>query len=241
MGCATGFVKYLVFLFNLVFTIIGLALVIIGTLLRLLYSGADRAGSNHDVFLSQVIIFIIIIGVIIFITSFLGCCGAIKGSPYMLRTYAFILLAIFVIQSAIGIIAFMKLNEVEQNFTYVRAAIRGSLGSTFPLEDSNNTRAIEFRDACQSWLKCCGINGPEDYKGTKPGSCCASEPCPSLNNGFYRIGCAEKISEFIVTTFKTILAVLLGTAIVEVSGAILGLCLANSIGKIHYRKLMDPL
>lgn len=229
MGCATGIVKYFVFLANLLFALIGLALIIIGILFKLNITEATKVVPN-DFGLAPILS--IIIGAIIFTTAFLGCCGAVKESPCMLTTYAIILLTIFIIQVAIGVYVFLQVKNENQ----LRSSIRHNLDKTFKDASINNREAMESRDVVQRWLKCCGVDGPDEY-GTKPGSCCAHEPCPSINNDVYYEGCAEKLSNFVVQKSQLIGGVAIGIAAAEIIGAIFGLCLSSSI-RNHYRRHM---
>jgi CD63 antigen len=145
MGCATGVVKYFVFLANLIFVLAGLALVIIGILFKFHYSEAtDALPANFGV----APILSIIIGAIVFVTAFCGCCGAVKESPCMLTTYAIILLVIFIVQVAIGVYAFIKINQDEQGF---RRSVHDTLAKTFEGYGRNNEKT-ESVDAMQSWV-----------------------------------------------------------------------------------------
>ena len=73
--CDMKVVKYLMFLFNLLFWLSGVALIIVGVTLRIKY-GAYISFSDHKFATADV--FIISVGVIVFVVSFFGCCGALK-------------------------------------------------------------------------------------------------------------------------------------------------------------------
>ncbi|KAL1493412.1 hypothetical protein ABEB36_011472 [Hypothenemus hampei] len=226
MGCATSLVKYFVFLANLVFALIGLGLIIVGILFKLNITDVTRVIPDN---FKVAPILSIIIGAIIFVTAFLGCCGTVKESPCMLTTYAIILLTIFIIQVAIGVYAFLQIkNEGE-----LRHTIRANVDRTFREETQS---AIETRDATQRWLKCCGVTGPNEF-AIKPSSCCAHEPCPSVNNNFFFEGCADKLYSFLVSKSQLIAGIAIGVAAAEIIGAVFGLCLSSSI-RNHYRRHM---
>ncbi|XP_044272122.1 CD151 antigen-like isoform X2 [Tribolium madens] len=234
MGCATGIVKYFVFLANLVFALAGLALVIIGVLYKFNYSEAtDALPSNFGV----APILSIIIGAIVFVTAFLGCCGAVKESPCMLTTYAIILLVIFIIQVAIGVYAFIKINEDEAE---PRSLIHESLAKTFK-EYGNDVKKTEAVDAIQSWLHCCGLNGPDEHKNaTLPNSCCLEETRPCVKRDYetyYHNGCVNSLYDFMVDKSKIFGAVVLGIALVELFGALFAFCLVSSIKNSYRRSL----
>ncbi|XP_060531345.1 CD63 antigen-like [Cylas formicarius] len=233
MGCATGIVKYLVFLANLVFALAGLALVIIGILFKLNITDATRVLPT-DFGLAPILS--IVIGAIIFITAFLGCCGAVKESPCMLTTYAIVLLTIFIIQIAIGVYAFLQIQN-EHQFRYT---LKQQIQKTFDEANGNHKEAREARDVVQRWLKCCGVEGPDEYYGQKPKSCCATDTidgCPSTNNPAFPEGCSDKLYSFVVNKSQIIGGVAIGIAAAEIIGAVFGLCLSSSI-RNQYRRHM---
>lgn len=63
--------------------LIGLALIIIGILFKLDITEATRLIPDN---FELAPVLSIVIGAIIFVTAFLGCCGAVKESPCMLTT-----------------------------------------------------------------------------------------------------------------------------------------------------------
>uniref|UniRef100_A0A8C0GJD6 CD63 antigen n=1 Tax=Chelonoidis abingdonii TaxID=106734 RepID=A0A8C0GJD6_CHEAB len=78
-------VKFLVFFFNFLFWLCGVALIVIGILVQidlnktLVMSSASASGAP---------IVIIVVGVVIFFVSFFGCCGASKENYCMSATPA---------------------------------------------------------------------------------------------------------------------------------------------------------
>lgn len=229
MGCATGVVKYLVFIANLVFALAGLALVIIGVMYKF-NSEATKVLPN-DFGLAPILS--IIIGAIVFITASLGCCGAVKESTCMLTTYAIILLSIFIIQLAIGIYAFLQIKDPHD----FRNTIRKSYQDTFNHRNQNH-EANETIQLTQRWLKCCGVDGPDDWNSNSlPPSCCENTPnvCYSSSPNLHHEGCAQKMFEFLKSGSNFVGYAAIGIALIEVIGAIFGLCLASSI-RNHYRR-----
>lgn len=77
-------------------------------------------------------------------------------------------------------------------------------------------------------MKCCGVNGPQDWQGQKtPFSCCTNEQLPQdveqfcSDNGvgayLYKTGCYEKLQMKIQSNTKILIGVGIGIAFVEVS------------------------
>jgi len=229
MGCATGIVKYLVFLANLLFALAGLGLIIVGIMYKLNIKEVTGVLPG-DFGLAPILS--IIIGAIVFITAFLGCCGAVKESTCMLTTYAIVLLTIFIIQVAIGVYVFLQVKN-ENEF---RAKIKANVQNTF--DNRNNPEANETMQVTQRYLHCCGVNGPEDYPSNQiPLSCChnSDHQCPSLNNEVYHDGCYPKLVELLLNSSQVIGGIAIGIAAIEIIGAVFGLCLASSI-RNHYRR-----
>ncbi|PSN47126.1 hypothetical protein C0J52_14495 [Blattella germanica] len=76
-------VKYLLFVFNLIFLITGIAILAIGGIIQDFYS--DYSDLLHGKFFVAPVL-LLVVGVIIFIVAFFGCCGAIKENHCMIMT-----------------------------------------------------------------------------------------------------------------------------------------------------------
>ena len=57
-------------------------------------------------------VFIIIVGVIVFVIGFLGCCGAIKENYCMVTTFAILLGIIFILEIVAGALGFAYRKKV---------------------------------------------------------------------------------------------------------------------------------
>jgi hypothetical protein len=66
--------------------LVGAALIAVGTLYQVNFTDITKAIPEAYGHLSLIPILTIVVGSIIFIISFLGCCGAIKNSPCLLTT-----------------------------------------------------------------------------------------------------------------------------------------------------------
>ncbi|CAH1105273.1 unnamed protein product [Psylliodes chrysocephalus] len=234
MGCATGIVKYLVFLANLLFALAGLALIIIGILIKFNVSEVTKILPT-DFGLAPILS--IIIGAIVFVTAFLGCCGAVKESTCMLTTYAIILLTIFILQVAIGVYAFLQIRDKPAFNKAIEENVRKTFDNMRQSHEANETMQIT-----QRWLKCCGVFGPYDYEDRSekvPVSCCQNinVQCPSTNNEVHTEGCAPKLQQELEKSSKVIGGVAIGIAVIEIVGAIFGLCLASSIRNSYRRHI----
>ncbi|ENN81649.1 hypothetical protein D910_02349 [Dendroctonus ponderosae] len=104
-------VKYLLFCFNLLFAISGLAILVVGVIAHLhVYS--QYSNFVYPSYQAAPII-LITVGVIIFLISFFGCCGAVKENHCMIITFSVLLAIILVAETAAGVVGYINRNEVE--------------------------------------------------------------------------------------------------------------------------------
>lgn len=67
-----------------------------------------------DESLSVTPILLVVIGAVIFIIAFFGCCGAIKRSSCMIGTFFFLLIVVFLLEIAVGVAAYLKYGELDE-------------------------------------------------------------------------------------------------------------------------------
>jgi len=161
-------VKWLLLIFNLIFWTFGIGLIIAGAVAQTLYkpyfSFLDSTYTSAPVLL-------IVIGAIITIIAFFGCCGSSKENYCMLMTFSVLLGIIFVVELAGGIAAYVERGRVHE---YVEKNMRHSI------RHYNATTADKpLWDDTQVKLMCCGVHGYSDWlwnatiiPGVVPASCC---------------------------------------------------------------------
>ena len=94
-SCCDSLFKTLLLLFNLGFALVGLVLIGFGAYVQV--AAKDYLNFLSDNYLNTPV-FIIILGVVIFVIAFFGCCGAVKESKCMMYTYGFLLFVILIAQ-----------------------------------------------------------------------------------------------------------------------------------------------
>lgn len=235
MGCGTSFVKYVLFFFNLLFALVGLAMIGIGVAVLLNWSVIKDVLKDNLTVAPWVFI---IIGAVVFVIAFFGCCGAIRESHCMVVTYAIFLLVIIIVQVALAVLLFAYGESI-------KSALTTSVRKIFDQRSHDEAAAVTFTNI-ETQFECCGKDGPTDYGVigaiNPPKSCC------SRGSGIGKLigdvcttdyantkGCATKIGELYETWNKTIAGVAIGVACVEVIGALFALCLANSIRNMDRR------
>ncbi|XP_038833982.1 tetraspanin-8-like [Salvelinus namaycush] len=155
-------IKYLLFLFILLFWISGC--VILGFSINL------KVSKNGNKIMYEAGPFVdlqIAVGVIIMVLGFLGCCGAIKENRCMLILFFIGLLHIFILLLIVGILGAVGEKEVRRKPWELSERRRKLL----PLRDQN-LEVQTYLQKLQVEAKCCGlINGPSDWGYTVPCSC----------------------------------------------------------------------
>ncbi|EFN79119.1 CD63 antigen [Harpegnathos saltator] len=233
MGCGMGMIKYLLFIFNFIFALCGLAILIVGVIVHLQLTHYAEAVKENVMFPS---ITLIVIGSIIFIIAFFGCCGAIRESHCMTVTFASLLLAILIIQVAVAIYAFVALKNSDDLAISIRKTYAEEIFSKY----QQNKESTEIVNDVQSVLKCCGVDSYKDFlnKGYSiPWTCCSvpeGNTC-TIAEVENKQGCARALQDVFKYAGAALGGIALGIAAVELIGIIFALCLANSIKNEHRR------
>ncbi|XP_019878271.1 CD63 antigen-like [Aethina tumida] len=230
--CGMSFIKYLLFIFNLIFAISGIGLIIAGAVVL-----SDVADFNHfaDNELLGPPIVLIVAGAIVFIVAFLGCFGAIRESYNLLMAFAVLLLIIFIIELACGIASAVYQTDFQDTF-------KNTLKQSMANYSENDVEKIAW-DNVHKKFKCCGVSGISDWQGQRlPLSCChsnheikgqVSDYCQNNGAGSFvhSVGCFDKLEMKIHSNTKVVIGVGIGIAFIEIIGIILACWLAYTIKK----------
>ncbi|XP_032669102.1 CD63 antigen-like isoform X1 [Odontomachus brunneus] len=221
-------VKYLLFLFNLIFAVTGIVFISVGAVILVVYNGYNNF---VDSWFFAAPVLMIIVGVIVFLVSFFGCCGAVKENHCMIITFSVLLLLIFVLELGAGITGYLMRGEISN-------MLENRMNSTMRQYDVDESIRQSW-DIMQHDLQCCGINGPTDWTqlGTVnniiPESCCKELPtqgkCDSNSIHLYESGCMVRLEAAIESSALILGGVGVGVAIVQLIGVIFACCLARSI------------
>ncbi|XP_015110265.1 CD63 antigen isoform X2 [Diachasma alloeum] len=221
-------VKYLLFLFNLIFAITGVVFITVGGVILSYYSGY-RSFVDNWFFAAPVLM--IVVGVIVFLISFFGCCGAVKENHCMIITFSVLLLLIFALELGAGISGYMMRNEVGK---MLLNRMNNSMSTYHTDGDVHNAW-----DTLQVDFKCCGINGsadwwPVQFKQPKlPPSCCAevsaTAECDVNAVASNSDGCLKKFKDTIENKAYILGGVGIGVALIQLIGVIFACFLARSI------------
>jgi len=225
MGCATSVVKFLIFLFNFVFVAGGVALVAFGGLFYYGYTQYKEILPDLGPYGTPPLL-MIIVGSIVFVIAFLGCCGTIRESKCMMMTYATVLLILLIAE--IGIVAgiYYKQDELKSLLT---EGLDRSLAEYEIKPEINETWNL-----MQSNLECCGVRGSKDWVNVNvPASCCMEQNCTTSDpSKIWNEGCSDKIFSILKTEYGMYAAAIL--AAVELLGVVFGCCLGARFGRKLY-------
>lgn len=221
-------VKYLTFLFNLIFAITGIVFIAVGTVILIVYNGYNNF---MDSWFFAAPVLMIIVGAIAFIVSFFGCCGAVKENHCMIITFSVLLLLIFALELGAGISGYMMRGEV-------RNMLENRLNGTMEeyLKDDDIRRSW---DIMQHDLECCGMYGASDWARigfmdkTVPNSCCKELPiggtCDWNSIHVRTEGCMQNLQSAIEQNALILGGVGIGIGLIQLIGVIFACCLARSI------------
>lgn len=190
-------VKYMMFLFNLLFWLSGCGLLGVGIWLSV-SQGSFATFSPSFPSLSAANL-VITLGSIVMVTGFLGCMGAIKENKCLLLSFFIVLLIILLAELILLILFFLYTDKVSDN-------AKRDLKEGLQLYNTDNN--IGLRNAwniIQSEWQCCGVTGHTDWHDalpdkTVPDRCCQehySECGRNASNVFWSRGCYEKVVDWL--------------------------------------------
>ncbi|XP_061759605.1 CD63 antigen [Nerophis ophidion] len=224
-------VKYMLFFFNFIFWLCGLALIVVGVLVQmslhstLMISDASASGAP---------IVIIAVGVVIFFVAFFGCCGAWKESYCMVTMFAILLSLVIIVQIAAAIAGYIFRNKVSD-------VVQDSLADMISRYSNSSAEFKASVDAMQEDLKCCGMNNSSDWRNFRldensvPDSCCLNV---STNCGFgamtdsakvYQEGCRTAVEDLLRKNIQWVIIAALVLAFVEIMGVVFACVLMRGI------------
>jgi len=231
LSCGMTMVKYGLFIFNLICAVAGIALIVVGALpLFKLEDIRDAFPENNP---ATVPIIVLVLGSVIFIVSFFGCCGAIRDSQCMVSTYAFLLLVLVVGQIVLAVYAFMYTTELGT------AAQNGFQTLWNDMLTNNSRKSTEAIYGIQRALQCCGNQGHADWSANGlqiPLSCCAEGSTSCGAPTAFTSGCGPVLYDLVSSSGLLIAWIAVSFAAFELVGVIFACCLANSIRNANRRQ-----
>ncbi|XP_028849967.1 CD63 antigen [Denticeps clupeoides] len=223
-------VKFLLFFFNFIFWICGLALIVLGVVVQL---------KAHSTLLiinasgSEIPLVLIGVGVIIFFIAFFGCCGAWKENQCMVTMFAILLSLIIITEIGTAIAGYVLRGQLKEVV---------DKGLKDLISDYNKTEAVKKAvDDIQRDLHCCGVNSPADWANfttsgnSVPDSCCINITVgcgsQSMHNAtkVNQQGCETAVESFLKKNIQWVAVAALVMAFVQILGIVFACMLSRSI------------
>jgi len=223
-------VKFLLFLFNFIFWICGLALIIVGILVQVTLNSTLMI---KDPSASAVPILIIGVGVVIFFIAFFGCCGAWKENYCMVTTFVLLLCLIIIVEIGAAIAGYIYRGKVS-------AVVQDSLGDM--ISKYNSTAEVHKAvNKIQTELKCCGVNNYTDWSGhlpeanSVPDTCCVNittncgRGAMTDASKIHQEGCRSAVELLLKKNIQWIIVAALIIAFLQIMGVVFSCLLMRGI------------
>ncbi|NXA31584.1 TSN1 protein, partial [Eudromia elegans] len=230
MGLFT-FIKVMMILFNLAIFLGGGALLGVG--IWVVVDGESffkvfGAISTNVLQVVNVSYFLIVIGAILLILGFLGCCGAQKESKCLLMLFFTVVLIIFIAEVAAAVVALVYTGLAE---TLLTATVTPLLKDKFGKEPS----LTQIWNVTMNELHCCGLNNYTDLTGSPwlskyhsyPAPCCAGKEPPGSSSLLpcFLQGCFDQLLSEIRKNSGVVGGVAAGIAALEIASMVVSMYL----------------
>ncbi|XP_052841813.1 23 kDa integral membrane protein [Drosophila gunungcola] len=219
MDCGTSLVKYILFIFNTIVSVLGILAIVYGVLILKSIGTIEVNGQVGFPPQALMPIVLISLGSIVVFISFLGCCGAIRESVCMTMSYAVFLLILLILQLTLIVLLFTNKDKYEK-------AMGDVIDKAWNADHQGEGGVF---DAIQGSLHCCGPNSATDYllqAKPLPASCCNGSCLLPTN---YYPGCRGKFVELMSASSEAAKYAGIGLIAVELIGFIFACCLANNV------------
>lgn len=251
-GCITV-TKYFLFLFNLIFFLLGALIMGFGLWVLLDNQSFLAVLQMESSTLKVGSYMLITIGALSMLICFLGCVGAIYEIRCLLALYFTCLLLIVIGQVTAAALIYFQRDLLKQEMA-------GIVNKLIINYSGENKTADEAWDLVQRKLQCCGWTGPGNWsenikiknssEDLLPCSCrndsAAGSRSPVPETGLcqssspqwpYSQGCINRVEEWFLNNVGVILGLSIGVAVIELLGMVLSMCLCRSVHQEDYTKV----
>ncbi|CAH8823704.1 unnamed protein product [Trichobilharzia szidati] len=216
LSCGYKCLQIFLVIFNILVFACGIALIVIGSLAQV---AINKYSAGLDANLKGLVIFIIVLGCVVFLLGFLGFCGACTKNVCCLTMYAIMLSVIVAAEIGAGIAAVVLKDDVKKHFT---ATVRSSVAVY-----SSNPELQKLIDKIQSEFKCCGSESSNDYNATGqtvPDSC--TDPATKVP---YTDGCSNKVISFFEKYLVAVVVAAFVFALLQLLCIVFAICVIRAI------------
>ncbi|XP_028669345.1 tetraspanin-4 [Erpetoichthys calabaricus] len=202
-------VKYLMFLFNLIFWLGGCGLFGVGAWLAITQAPFATLSSSFPS-LSAANLFLVL-GAVTMVIGFIGCLGAVKEHRCLLMMFFVILLTIFIAEIALGIMLYAFKDKFDQ---FAMEDLKNGMKHYGKKEEVGLSVAW---DQVQTGFKCCGVSNKSDWISDNmtsvPHSCCNRDTDQCQH---WEEGCYNKVQEWLMSNITSVLIFVGCISIVQV-------------------------
>ncbi|XP_058161473.1 CD82 antigen [Dasypus novemcinctus] len=255
--------KYFLFLFNLLFFILGAVILGFGVWILADKSSFISVLQTSSSSLTVAAFVFTGVGTVTMLMGFLGCLGAVNEVRCLLGLYFAFLLLILIAQVAAGALLYFQMDELKKEmggivtdlirnynassvdslqeaWDYVQAQVKCCGWVSFH-SWANNTELMNrnhtaYPCSCKDPGKEEGSDSPNKGFCTAPGNATQSGESPE-DWPVYQEGCMEKVQAWLQENVGIILGVCVGIAVVELLGMLLSICLCRHIHSEDYSKV----
>lgn len=217
-------IKYILFFFNLLFSVSGIALITVGIIIKNAYYNYSRFIDDKLYSPPWVLI---IVGVAVFVVAFFGCCGAIRENNCMLIMFSLLLFVIVILEALVALSGFYLKDDID---LLLQRKMNASLA-----DYKDNPEMKRAWDVMQLDLHCCGVRSMADwapfYSEGLPQSCCPNIPIAEncISTEASKLGCLDALHATLESNIQVVLIAAGSVAILELIGCLFACCLASSI------------
>ncbi|XP_075792016.1 tetraspanin-1 [Pelodiscus sinensis] len=236
MGCFT-FLKVMMILFNLAIFLGGGALLGVGIWVAVDSSSfSNLFGSTSVLQFVNISYFLIVIGAILVVLGFLGCCGAQKESKCLLIMFFSIVLIIFIAEIAAAVVALVYTSLAE-------SILEGTVTPLLRDKYGKAPEVTQIWNATMSKVKCCGLTNYTDFTDsyyyqtnnhTYPPFCCdpVHSPCNRTEAETSKVqGCFQQLLSDVRQNAGVVGGVAAGICALEIAAMVVSMYLYCHLDK----------
>jgi len=225
MGFCSCVNKLFLVVLNFIIFAVGVGVVALASIV------IHRSSEYGELFLDGILtlpLWTLIVGVVITLLGFFGCCGAMRENSCMLYTYAVIVTILFLCELVLGILVAIYPGKAAEH-------IKEGMDQAFTKYGKDDEALSRAIDNIQHDLRCCGVEGPRDWQSdygqSIPTSCCKDKSSGTCNTSLpgevFDQGCYYAI----VDNLKGVTVALGITAIVLGIVQVICICIACGLAK----------
>ncbi|CAN2389087.1 Tetraspanin family [Pristimantis euphronides] len=220
----------------LFFWVTGVALICVGASVQMKSSDISMVIAETS---SGAPLVLTIVGMVVFFVSGFGAVAVIRESNVLMKTFAAILLVVFIIEIVVGMSAYSYRDKLQRDALSRLMKVLSKYGT--------EKRIARAMDGVQQEFQCCGARNFTDWfnissgisQNSVPNSCCrivrpkCGENAQERGEKLYQEGCLLKMTMWISQHFDVIGAVGVGLGLTQILG-ILFSCLLVKILQDKY-------